>query len=235
MSFRRDQDIGQYTDDMTIAAAVAILLTAINAVSTAIASLNLSNVNTGENIVYALEVGRDWNWELTGSIIDKLETVRSAAEVAGLNTVTELRTFHAEFATLGTIITAQTVLVVAELQEFQTASLSKGDEVISTLLTGQEWDAEFTQLLVDKMETIRAANVAVGTDLGARLAALQALTQLCSDLGIAQGADMLTELQALGLSAATINLVLDDSLEEIKKTRTASELILGHDLVEGDD
>ena len=234
MSFRRDQDIGHYTDDMTIAEAVALLLAALGGIATAIATLDLEVGTSADRMIAEMELGKEWNWELAQVLIDRVKDVRTACIAAGINTVTELGTFHAEFATLGTIITAQTALVVTELSNVQTAVSDSGDRVVAKLQDGQEWDTVLTQELIEKMETIRAANIAVGTDLGTRLTALHTLTQLASDLGIAQGADILAELQAVGVSAVAVNHVLDTSLETLEKLLRMSEVTAGEELEEGD-
>lgn len=220
-NFARDIDIGYSKSPVDVAISlISVVCTAIQT------SIEVSRENTADLWEEMVTI-REQSTVLNDNIVDKLEQTRAEA---GVNVVTELLTFHDEFATLIAALPSVDT-IISELVALREANVNKGDEVITELQTSREWDTELAEQLIKKLETIRLANVATESGVSAKLDETNAAA-------IAAASDVATlivnSVQSLNTPIAEIDDAIDATIVELKRIRRASELILGQEVLDSD-
>lgn len=217
-NFARDIDIGY---------ARAPIDVVISLIGTVIVTLNASIEVAKENTADLWEemvTAREWSTILNDNIVDKLEHIRVEA---GVNVVTELLTFHDEFASLIAALPSVDT-IISELIALREANVNKGDDIIAELQTDREWDTVIADQLIEKLETIRLANVATESGVTAKL-------DETSAAAIAAAGDVATLIINAMVSEITaarteIDEAIDAAVAELERIRKANELILGEEV-----
>ena len=130
----------------------------------------------------------------------------------------------------------RTRTLISSLFSGLTTAIGKGFEGIESVVETiwgeiegfKEWDVEMTDLLLEKLETIRATNSAAGTTLGSKLDTLYEFAQLVSSLRTTQSAELLAELQRITEAKYT----MEEAVVELRKIKLGTGLTIGVNLDE---
>lgn len=203
-----------------------ILALPIDAVLAELKATRAQAKDTGDELLSALETGREWDWELTDQIIEKLETIKLANEATEAGVVGQLDVVNSSILAANELAALIISTMSSEMAALRTTGTDIGDMIVSKLQESQDWSWEMTDQIVTQLEALRLTNKTAGEDIVSKLGTVQA----AGTLAAVQGADILSELQSLGLSANEIDTALLEAIEELKRIRRIQELTLGEEV-----
>lgn len=102
------------------------------------------------------------------------------------------------------------------------------EEIVNELRAAQEWDLELTDEVTRGLEALRAGNKEASNEIASKLGAIYEWDKIASNLRALQEEGIISELQAL----RTVNAVLEEVNEELKRTRRGHEMFLWEEEVD---
>ena len=104
-------------------------------------------------------------------------------------------------------------------------------EIWEELQKVEEWNWELVDQIVDRLEAIRLQDVILSNSVVAELVATLTFAKTASGLRTSESTNALTELKAIVANNATA----EEALEELKKIKVGTDLILGQEIEESSD